>query len=250
MLLRRNPILRCQLWEMEGIAPCQIVVTTWCSICGGDVQMWLVQTCSRRRLILLEDWESVYYYKLLRSGDGKDLIENTASSIYWAPPSARFVTISARCDCWQRRRAITQFALALQVAKLLPRALCKAVTPISRRQHRQITDLVRCSIQIAAVGWLEMDRCVYVLSSAPCFTLRASGNIANHDDNAGQNTRPLERAWSNMVEHAITLCVPSRLTSSEVCLSAWSRSGSRSRFVGLSGRPVAPGIAWRCHVQH
>jgi hypothetical protein len=91
---------------------------------------------------------------------------------------------------------------------------------------------------------------VHVLSSAPCFTLRASGNIANHDDNAGRNVRSLERAWSNMVEHATTFCVPSRLTSSEVCLSAWSRSGSRSRFVGLSGRPVARGIAWRCHVQH
>jgi hypothetical protein len=25
---------------------------------------------------------------------------NTAWSIYWAPPSARFVTISARCDSW------------------------------------------------------------------------------------------------------------------------------------------------------
>jgi hypothetical protein len=115
----------------------------------------------RRRLIFLERMEkSLYYYKRLRSGDGEDFQEHTASSIYWAPPSARFVTISARCDCWRRRRAITQFALALHVAKLFPRALCKAVAPITPRQHRQITDLFRCITQSAAVGSLEMVRWV------------------------------------------------------------------------------------------
>lgn len=67
---------------------------------------------------------------------------NTAWSIYWAPPSARFVTISARCDGWHGRRAITQFALVLQSAKLFLAALCKAGEPIIWRQRRDLTDLV------------------------------------------------------------------------------------------------------------
>jgi hypothetical protein len=161
MLLRHSPTLRCRWWETEGIAPCQIVVTTWCSICGGDVQMWLVQMCSDKKIdILREDGEKSLLLQTATFWRGRRPPEHTASSIYWAPPSARFVTISARCDCWRRRRAITQFALALHVAKLFPRALCKAVAPITTRQHRQITDLVRCITQSAAVGSLEMVRWV------------------------------------------------------------------------------------------
>jgi hypothetical protein len=59
---------------------------------------------------------------------------NSAASIYWAPPSARFVTISARCDGLGRRRAITQFALVPGRAKVFLSALHKVVAPIRWRQ--------------------------------------------------------------------------------------------------------------------
>jgi hypothetical protein len=73
--------------------------------------------------------------QLLRSGDGEALYDSGLEYIFGRRHRLALSPFSARCDGWQRRRAITQFALALQGAKLFLADLSKVTEPINRRQQ-------------------------------------------------------------------------------------------------------------------